>query len=91
MLADFVPSLIRTYVPLGVGFVLTFLAQALGIVISDDTSALVTAFVAVVVSGVYYAAVRLLEARWPAIGRVLLALGVTAKQPTYVPQVPPPT
>lgn len=84
MLNDLVPSLIRTYVPMGVGLALTFLFRTLHIVIDDQTSAAVTAFAVLVVSGVYYAAVKALEAKWPAIGRVLLALGLTAKQPAYV-------
>jgi hypothetical protein len=84
MLSDLVQSLIRTYVPIGVGVALTFLARELGVVVDEDTSAMVIAFAASVASGAYYTVVRLVEQSYPAVGRVLLSLGLVRTAPVYV-------
>lgn len=69
-------SIIRTYVPIGVGALATFLARTLDVEI--DTAATATAVTAVA-SAVWYGLVRLLEKRWPQFGWLLGA----PKQPSY--------
>jgi hypothetical protein len=83
---DYAVSLIRTWVPVGVGFALTWLAREAGIVLDESTGAMATAVAVAVVTGVYYALARAVESQWPGVGRVLVALGA-AKAPTY-PQAP---
>lgn len=74
---DFVTSLIRTYVPVVVGAVVAYVTRKLGWV-TPDTTAAATAFTGVVI-GLYYAAARALEKRYPVLGWLL---GRPA-QPTY--------
>lgn len=76
---DALASVIRTYVPIGVGFVLTLLARKYGVVIDDTISTSLTTGLAALVAAVYYAAVRLLEAKVPQLGWLL---GLAA-QPEY--------
>jgi hypothetical protein len=64
-------SLIRTYVPIGVGFVLALLARKYDIVLDDNASAALTSGVAALVSAAYYVVVRVLETRWKAVGWLL--------------------
>jgi hypothetical protein len=73
-------SVIRTVVPYIVGVIV---GQAARIGLDLDEGA-VTAIVTVVASYLYYQAARLLEERWPAAGRWLLALGLTRRAPEYV-------
>lgn len=80
---DLFVSVIRTWVPIGVGAVLTWVAATFGIIISDDTSAPLMAAVVAVVIAVYYALARVAEKRWPLIGQILLALGLVKAKPTY--------
>lgn len=68
---DYVNSLIRTWVPIGVGAVLVYLARRWGVVLDDDTSAQLTLSAVALVTAVYYALVRALETRWPTFGRLL--------------------
>ncbi len=75
-MSNFVISLIRTWVPVGVAAVAVWLVQTLGVEI--DTEA-VTGTVIVVLTGVYYWVVRALESRFPWVGWFL---GVP-KEPTY--------
>lgn len=70
---------IRTYIPVYVGLVITWLAENAGVIIDDDTSAALKLGAAGVVVSVYYAIARRLEERWPKAGRML---GV-ATQPIY--------
>lgn len=79
MLNDGVVSLIRTYVPLGVGLAVTYLAQTFGVVLDEDTSAMASSAAVAIVTAVYYAAARALESRWPALGVLLGA----SKAPSY--------
>ena len=88
--ADVVPSLIRTYVPLGVGVVASWLATK-GLGLDAQTQAGVIALLTGLITALYYTGVRLLETRYPAIGRVLLGLGVKAKPVYLKPADPPPT
>ena len=72
---DYVISLIRTWVPMLVGLLVTWL---LSLGVEFDSAALELALVSIV-SGAYYALVRWLEQKWPWLGALL---GHTAK-PTY--------
>jgi len=76
---DYVIGHIRTYVPIAVGFVLTWLARELGIVIDENTEANLVLAVAGLVSAIYYGAVRALAEKWPWIGSLL----GKNKAPTY--------
>lgn len=83
MLHDYLISLIRTAVPVGIGAVLAWLASRAGIVLDDDSSAgLVAAAVGLTVAA-YYALVRALESRWPWFGLLL------GKPATPVYDLPP--
>lgn len=74
-MGDFLTSILRTVVPLVVGFVVTQLAR-LGI---EMDTALVASFVTAVISGVYYAVARWLEQKASKWGWLL----GKAKAPTY--------
>ena len=78
-ITDYVISLIRTWVPIAVGSVAAWLV-AHGIGLDPGTAVGATAALSGVLSGVYYALVRLVEAKFPALG---VLLGHTAK-PSYV-------
>lgn len=75
---DAIASVLRTYVPIGVGFVLTLLARKYDVVIDDTVSTSLTTGLAALVAAVYYALVRLLEAKVPQLGW-LLGFAVTPK------------
>jgi hypothetical protein len=70
-MTDYTRSMIRTFVPVMVGSVVTWLA-ARGI--SVDVNVLLPAVDALVAT-VYYGVVRLMEARWPKTGLLLGAVG----------------
>lgn len=70
MISNYVTSLIRTYVPLGVGVLVSWLAS-LGITVSDSAQTALVAGLGALAAAVYYALVRLLENRWPWFGRLL--------------------
>ena len=74
-LSDYAVSLIRTWVPMLVGLLATWL---LSLGIEFDSTALELALVSLI-SGVYYAAVRWLEGKVPWLG---VLLGVKS-EPTY--------
>jgi hypothetical protein len=82
--SPYVISFIRTWVPIVIGALLTWLAVTLKIVVDPSSQAGLVALCVAVLSGAYYALVRLLEKQWPQLG---LFLGVPAK-PSY-PAVPP--
>lgn len=85
-MSDYLLSLIRTAVPAGVGALLAWLGSRWGIVLDDQASvALTAAVVALAVAG-YYAIARVIEHRFPRLGRLLVGLG--ARTPTYPPPVP---
>jgi hypothetical protein len=82
-LGDFGASLVRTYVPIGVGVVLGWLtAHGLGLSGAEATS--VTAALTGGIAALYWLGIRLLEAKWPALG---IFLGKAA-QPVYRPAPP---
>lgn len=69
-MSNFVTSLIRTYVPIIVGAIISFLT-AKGIEIDESSIAGLTAFMTALFSGVYYLVVRLLEKKYPQVGILL--------------------
>lgn len=77
-------SIIRTFSALLLGFLLTWAAKA-GLNLHPDTT--LSDATTAAVGLVYYVVVRLLEQAFPAVGRVLLGLGVVSAQPMYVEQV----
>ena len=76
-------SIIRTIVPIIVGALLGW-ALKVGL---DLPSGAVSQIVTVVVTAAYYAIARLLEQKWPEVGRWLLAAGLTARKPVYVKEL----
>lgn len=82
MLNNAVLSLIRTYVPIGIGLLLTLLAREYGVIVDEDAGAGLTAGVVAVVSAVWYALARFLESRWPWLS---IALGTppSVSTPSY--------
>ena len=70
-MSDFVIGHIRTWVPMGVGFALTWIARSLDIVIDEETSAQVVSLVSTIAAGLYYLIVRLVAERIPQVGILL--------------------
>jgi hypothetical protein len=68
--SDYVPSLIRTYVPIGVGALAAWLAVK-GLNVNPTTQVAITALATAVLSGAYYAVARVLETKFPALGFLL--------------------
>ncbi len=79
MVSGYLTSLIRTWVPIGIGLVLTWLAEHFNIVLDSNSQAGLSALAVAVLTAGYYALVRLLEHKWPKIG---ILLGKAAK-PVY--------
>lgn len=71
MLTNYVTSLIRTWVPIGVGLLVTFLATHFNVVLSGKTGDALVAVVTAAAGAVYYSVVRLLEERYPQLGWLL--------------------
>lgn len=80
--SDYILSVIRTWVPIGVGAAASWLLVTFGLNLDGDAQASLVVFLTAAVTAVYYALVRKLEQRWPAIGRWLLGAGV-ARTPVY--------
>ena len=78
-MSNLIESLIRTYVPLAVGALASYLVVKYGIVVPEDITLAATVALTGAIQAAYYGAVRLLERRWPAAG-VLLG---KASQPDY--------
>ena len=68
-MADFVPSLIRTWVPTVVGAFLAWLSSRWGITDVDATGAIMA--VTGLFIGIYYALVRYAETKFPVVGVLL--------------------
>lgn len=77
-LSDTVVSYIRTYVPAGVGLVVGWLV-ARGLVVDPGLQTGLTALISGGAIALYYAGVRMLEAKFPQFGWLLGA----AKTPAY--------
>jgi len=72
-------SIIRTYVPIGVGALVSWFLT-IGLDIDADGQAGLIVFLTGLSQAVYYAAVRALETRWPGVG---VLLGVAKTPDTY--------
>jgi len=72
-------SIIRTYVPIGVGALVTWLLT-IGLEIDAEGQAGLIIFGTGLLQAVYYAGVRALETRFPAVG---VLLGVTKSPDSY--------
>jgi hypothetical protein len=70
-MGDLILSYIRTYVPIAVGGVLSWLAVTFGVVVPEDASGALTVALTGILIAVYYGVVRALESRWPWVGRLL--------------------
>jgi hypothetical protein len=75
-----VPSLIRTYVPVAIGLLASYLLVHFGFSVDPGAQAGLTALLTALITGVYYAGVRWLERKYPALS---FLLGHKA-QPVYV-------
>lgn len=78
-MTNFVQSLIRTWVPIAVGAVASYLIT-LGVELDADTQAGLVVAMTGILQAVYYLVVRLLEKKFPQVGALL---GSTQK-PVYV-------
>lgn len=78
-----VDSLARTWVPIAIGSLLAWINANWDITLSDGASSTaVNVTTGITIAG-YYAAARLIERRFPRLGRWLLALNLTKARPTY--------
>ena len=82
LVRDFVLSQIRTYVPSGVGALITWLSLRGVEVTSDQRLALIT-FGTALITGLYYTGARLIESKWPRVGGWLLGTSNKSGAPTY--------
>jgi len=71
---------VRTFVPIAIGAVVTFLARQFDIVIDSESAQGAVLFVNAVVTGAYYALIKYAETRFPWIGWLI----GYAKSPTYL-------
>jgi hypothetical protein len=76
-------SVVRTYVPIGVGYALTWLA-ALGIGLDPDAQTGLINGLALIGGGAWYGLLRWAEPHLPKWARALLFL--STKMPTYAPK-----
>lgn len=67
---DFITSLIRTYVPIGVGALMSWLATR-GLDIDPQAGAGLIVFMTGTLQAAYYVVVRLLERQFPQVGWLL--------------------
>lgn len=79
MLQDYFTAQVRTYVPVGVGALITWLLS-LGIDVGAQAQVGLVAFGTAFVTGLYYTAATALQKKWPTTGRFLLG---SSKAPTY--------
>lgn len=73
-----IPALVRTYVPLAVGFLISWLAT-LGVNVNSDGRTALVSGVTAVITAVYYTVAHALETRWSVFS---LLLGST-NTPSY--------
>lgn len=78
---DVITSAIRTYTPILVGGLISWLLS-LGVEVDPQSQAGLVIFLTGLLQALYWTVVRLLEKKWPALG-VLLG---KAEQPTYTKQ-----
>lgn len=72
-------SFIRTYAPIVAGAFLSWLAS-IGLDLGAEANVGLTVFLTAVLTALYYLLARLLEQRWPVLGRWLLG---SSRQPEY--------
>lgn len=80
-MSQMLPSLIRTYVPLGVSFLVSWLLT-LGIPVNDNEKALVISGFSSIIAAAYYAGARVLERRFP---WATVLLGSSVQPTNYAP------
>jgi hypothetical protein len=80
-----IDSYIRTFVPAGLGYGLSWLALHYQWAwLPDHPSTTFTGTVTVATIAGYYFVARLVERKWPKVGRWLVALHLTSSRPVYV-------
>lgn len=79
-MTNFITSLIRTYTPILIGSLLSFLAVKYGFVVDEAIQAQLVAGLTGTIIAAYYLIARLLERKFPQFG---VLLGSTQK-PVYV-------
>src|SRR3546814_14070514 len=79
MVGDYLVQQIRTYVPSGVGALISWLALR-GVEVTSDQKLLLVTGSTALATGVYYTAASAVQRKWPTVGRVLLG---SKKTPTY--------
>lgn len=84
-MSNYVQSIIRTWTPIIIGTVAAWLAAKTGVVVDEETKAGLIAATTGFAIGAYYAVIRKLEQKVPAIGWLL---GL-ATQPRYTEPQPP--
>lgn len=77
---NFVTSQIRTYVPIAVGSVFSWLLLNYGLNLDREIVTQVSALLTAGIIALYYLLARTLERRWPQVGKWLLGSG---QQPVY--------
>lgn len=82
---NYFSSLIRTWVPVGIGVVIAWLSAKVGFVLDESSQVGLTAGATGFTIALYYAIVRWAEVKFPQIGWLL---GL-AKAPGYSTQDPP--
>lgn len=82
--AAVVVSLIRTVVPIGIGAVLAWVATNYNVVVPERASSTVVVLTTAAITAGYYALARLVEKRFPRLGRWLVALNLVKARPVYV-------
>lgn len=81
MTSTFAPAAIRTYTPLIVSAIVTWLASY-GINLNDETTEALAVLIGAAVGGLWWTVVKLLEDRWP---RLSLLLGSRQAPVAYAP------
>lgn len=79
MFQDYLTAQIRTYVPIGVGALITWLLS-LGIDVGAQAQVGLVTFGTALITAGYYTAATAIQKRWPLAGRFLLG---SSKAPSY--------
>lgn len=79
----YIESLIRTWVPIGIGSVIAWAAVHWHIVVSPGASATVGTVAGALCIAGYYALGRLVEKQWPKVGALLISFGLVQAKPIY--------
>lgn len=77
--------IIRTWVPVGIGSALAWANANWSVLgLPEKPSATATIVASGLIIAAYYAIASVVEKRWPALGRWLIALNLVRTQPVYV-------